>query len=90
MTELWEHHEEWAEREAKFCDEMVETMLKFASDWQAKGLSKWISQSAQMAYECNIIANTWQKMAQKLRQPKNIRLEREELDYILKGPNDGQ
>ena len=75
--ELWEHHEEWAEREAKFCDQMVEQLQESGAGWQEKGFNAYSAVGAQMAYECAVRATVWKQMADNLRRPRRIRLERE-------------
>lgn len=78
--ERWQQHEQWSEQEAVFCDRMVETMLEHAKEYAAKPPNSYSAVNMQMAYECNIRANVWQQVADGLRNPKRIRLEREAME----------
>ena len=69
----WQYQEEWAEREAVHCIRMLATMNEQSAQWARKHDYK-------MALECQIRGDVWRQMADSLRQPKRIRLEREAME----------
>lgn len=73
---LWQHQEEWAEREAKFCDQMVEEYNRMAREWADKSVHP---ESMKMALECSISAQVWRQVSWSLRKPKNCRIEQAQL-----------
>jgi hypothetical protein len=75
--ELWELQEEWAEREAKFCDTMVYEFLDNARKYLAAPLNEYTTTCLENALRCNAQAMAWKMMANNLRQPRRIRMERD-------------
>jgi hypothetical protein len=80
-------HEQWAEAEAKFCEQMVETLNKAAQGYAEKALAalKLPYESQQVgaqystvdANRCAIMMGVWNEMAGQLRKPRIARIENE-------------
>jgi hypothetical protein len=74
----FEHDEQWAEREAEFCDQMAQSMRDNAQVYAAQHTGKKYSShpsSLGSAYECSIRAAVWSDMAWHLRRPRVARIE---------------
>lgn len=74
----FERDEQWAEREAEFCDQMASDMRRFAQEWAAKHSGTEYGShpsSLSSAYECSVRAQVWGEMARHLRQPRIARIE---------------
>jgi hypothetical protein len=79
--------ERWEEHEARFCEQMVESLLETVGTHASKlpqrekaplyprvvAMGAYIS--AHNAYECAIRAAVWQQMADNLRRPRIARIE---------------
>ena len=68
--------EEWAEAEAKFCDQMVAEYLHLAKGWM-KEPTTYGQDNAFRQAECMIHAKVWESMADHLRKPRRVRIENE-------------
>ena len=76
----FERDEQWAEREAEFCDQMASSMRASAQEYAAhhKG-TEYGSHPSNLAsaYECSLRADVWSQMASHLRRPRQNRIERQ-------------
>jgi hypothetical protein len=68
-------HEEWAWREAEFCERMVSTMQETAKKWLEQSEH---SESHMGALKCTISAECWDQMARHLRMPIYSRIENDQ------------
>lgn len=90
-------HERWEEAEARFCDQMVESLTettrhhaeKLAQDAAAgHPVSPYAFIHAAPAFECSVRAAVWAQMAHKLRQSRICRIEMDRHPTPLE-PNHG-
>lgn len=68
--------EEWAEAEAKFCDQMVAEYLHLTKGWMREP-AIYGEYNAFRQAECMIFAKAWGQMADHLRKPRRARIENE-------------
>lgn len=74
----YEHDEQWAEREASFCNQIAEQLRRSAQSYAARHTGGEYSSHPSLlatAYECSLRAQVWGEVADHLRRPRIIRIE---------------
>lgn len=76
MSEERNEREQWAETQACQFDKIADAIRKSAEQWRTMSPS---AETMNMAQVCILKADTWAEAARSLRQPYQVRIERQEL-----------